>query len=176
MSSLDSYLDSHSGSFSHSPSLGLDTYEPSPEYMKAVSSHTEAPDWVLSTYYIGTLVFSMVTIVTAAGQVYTRLNCDSFKSAASKTGSDIFEVFAWVTIAISFVILVMSIYALVTRMGFSAQIKKTWSKIKNKKDTTNDNSSLYPLSYKDGRSDLAAALNTTDITPNYMTETQASYV
>jgi hypothetical protein len=135
---------------------GLDSYEPAPEYTAAVSSHTEAPDWVLSTYYIGTLIFSMVAIVTAAGQVYTRLNCDSFKSPGSKTGADIFEVFAWVTIVISFIILVMSIYALVSRMGFSAQIKKAWGKLKSRRPVT-DVVSAYPLSR--GQSDLAATLH-----------------
>jgi len=107
----------------------LSRYEPSPEFTSAITSHSEAPKWVLQTYYIGTMIFAIVAIVTAAGQIYTRMHCDQFKTPSSKTGSDIFEVFAWITTVVSFLIVIMSIYALITHMGYGAQITASYRKI-----------------------------------------------
>jgi hypothetical protein len=114
--------------FSFSGSPNLDTYEPSPEFLN-IKSHAEAPAWALQTYYWGTIIFSLVTIVTAIGQIYTRMACSHFTSSGS-TNALIFTIFAWITLVVCVVIIIpMSIYALVAKVGFAGQISTVYRNI-----------------------------------------------
>jgi hypothetical protein len=112
--------------FSFSGSPNLDTYEPSPEFLN-VKGHDEAPAWALTTYYACTLAFCVVTIVTAVGQIYTRMACSHFTTSGDRT-SYAFMIIAWITLAICVIfILPMSIYALVAKVGFATQFSKIYS-------------------------------------------------
>lgn len=98
-----------------------DTYEPSTEFLN-VAAQDDAPTWVLKSYYWGTLLFGCVNIVTAAGQIYTKMTCSHFDGSAETT-TTVFEVFAWITGIMSVFIIAMSIYALIAKVGFAGQIK-----------------------------------------------------
>jgi len=118
-------------SYNRFNSSALDSYEPSPEFLN-IASQDDAPNWVLSTYYWGTLWLSLINIATAAGQIYTKMTCSHFDDP---TGSTVFEVLAWITIIFSLLLFAMSIYALVKKVGFTGQIsmiyKNTVKKSRN---------------------------------------------
>jgi len=133
------------------------TYEPSPEFQMpyttaAVPKHVGAPNWVLSSFYVGTMVFGAVSIITSAGQIYTRMKCVEFTDDAAATGTTIFEIIAWVTIVLSFVIILMSIIALAYRMGFSQQISTAYDTLFDK--TKNKSSAMTGSTLSPETSDL----------------------
>lgn len=109
----------------------IDTnYEPHPEF-SAYHPRSEAPNWLLTTYYVGFMFYAIVAIVVSAGVIYNKQKCAVFESG-SDTGATVFEVFGYITIILSFVVLVMSILALVYRMGFSEQIISMYRKLEPK--------------------------------------------
>lgn len=107
----------------------LGAYEPSPEFRATVVSHDEAPGWVLRSYYSANILFGAIAIVTAAGQIYTRMRCTHFKTPTSVTGSDIFEVFAWITAILGFLLIILSLLALIYKMGITTLLSKGWTKL-----------------------------------------------
>lgn len=109
----------------------IDTrYEPSPEF-SAYYPRSEAPNWLLTTYYVGFMFYAVVAIVVSAGVIYNKQKCAVFEDGAD-AGATVFEVFGYITIILSFVVLVMSILALVYRMGFSEQIISMYRKLEPK--------------------------------------------
>lgn len=102
-------------------------YEPSPEF-SGYRPRSEAPNWLLTTYYVGFMFYALVAIVVSAGVIYNKQKCTNFENDA-ETAAIVFEVFGYITALLSFVVLVMSIMALVFRMGFSEQIISIYRKI-----------------------------------------------
>lgn len=112
-------------------SFQIDTnYEPSPEFT-AYQPKSEAPNWLLTTYYVGFMFYAMVAIVVSAGVIYNKQKCSVFENDA-ETGATVFEVFGYVVIILSAVVVVMSVLALVYRMGFSEQIVSVYRKLEPK--------------------------------------------
>lgn len=105
-------------------------YEPSPEF-SSYHPRSEAPNWLLTTYYVGFMFYSIVAIVVSAGVIYNKQKCSVFDSGAD-TPATVFEVFGYITIILSFIVLVMSILALTYRMGFSEQIISVYRKLEPK--------------------------------------------
>lgn len=109
----------------------LDThYEPSPEFA-AYQPRSEAPNWLLTTYYTGFMVYAAVAIVVSAGVIYNKQTCSVYQHG-SDTTAIVFEVFGYITAVLSFVVFVMSIMALVYRMGFTEQLVAAYRKLEPK--------------------------------------------
>lgn len=92
----------------------LDT-TPHTEFSNYMPAHSEASDTVLKAYYIITLFMGLAAIVTGAGQIYTRNQCSSIDD---DTGVTAFFVIAIITIVMAFVIVIMTIYALIYKLGY----------------------------------------------------------
>lgn len=106
----------------------IDTnYEPSPEF-SAYKPRSEAPNWLLTTYYVGFMFYAMVAIVVSVGVIYNKQKCTNYANG-SETGAIVFEVFGYITAILSVCVLCMSIMALVFRMGFSEQILSVYRKL-----------------------------------------------
>lgn len=109
----------------------IDTnYQPRPEFT-AYHPKSEAPNWLLTTYYVGFMFYALVAITVSAGVIYNKQKCSVFEDGA-ETGATVFEVFGYIVIVLSFCVLVMSIMALVFRMGFSEQIVAVYRKLEPK--------------------------------------------
>lgn len=88
---------------------------PRTEFSEYMPAHSEASDTVLKAYYIITLFMALAAIVTGAGQIYTRNQCSSIDD---DTGVTAFFVIAIITIVLAFVVVIMSIYALIYKLGY----------------------------------------------------------
>jgi len=95
-----------------------------PELEYTPTLRNEAPGWVLQMYYWGTLVMSIVGIITAIGTIVTYEYCESWKSDSKQTAATTFFGFAFVTLIAALLIFCMSIWALATKQGFGTQLKK----------------------------------------------------
>jgi len=95
-----------------------------PELEYTPTLRSEAPGWVLQMYYIGTLIMSIVGIITAIGTIVTYEYCDTWKSDSKATAAATFFGFAFVTLIAALMIFGMSIWALATKQGFGTQLKK----------------------------------------------------
>lgn len=98
----------------------LYSYEPSPEFLN-VASQDDAPKWVIQTYYILTLFLSLVVIVSSIGTIYSVMTCSHYENTTAPVA---FEVIAWITLVLAFFLLIMTIFALVTKMGYAVQLEK----------------------------------------------------
>jgi hypothetical protein len=98
----------------------LYSYEPSPEFLN-VASQDDAPKWVIQTYYILTLFLSLVVIVSSIGTIYSVMTCSHYENSVAPVA---FEVIAWITLVFAFFLLIMTIFALVTKMGYAVQLEK----------------------------------------------------
>ena len=96
--------------------------EPALEYTPTLRN--EAPRWVLQLYYVGTLIMSIVGIITAIGTIVTYEYCSDWKSDSKQTAAETFFGFAFVTLIAALMIFAMSIWALATKQGFTTQVKK----------------------------------------------------
>ncbi len=109
-------------------SFQIDTnYEPSPEF-STYHPASKTDNWLLYSYYSGFLFYAMVAIVVSAGVIYNKQKCQVIADGA-ETAAIVFEVFGYITIILSFVVMIMSILALVYRMGFGEQIVTAYRKL-----------------------------------------------
>lgn len=104
-----------------------ETYTPSPEFTDYKPPGT-VPNWLLTTYYVGFMFYALVAIVVSAGVIYNKQKCSVYSEGA-ETSAIVFEVFGYITAVLSFIVLIMSIMALVFKMGFSEQIKTIYRKL-----------------------------------------------
>lgn len=112
-------------------SFQIDTnYEPSPEFT-TLRPRSEAPEWLLYSFYIGFMFYAVVAIVVSAGVIYNKQRCDVFSDGA-ETAATVFEVFGYIVAILSFVVILMSVLALVYRMGFGEQIVTAYRKLQPK--------------------------------------------
>lgn len=95
-----------------------ENYQKPPKLLPDLS-HTEAPNWMLTFFYSCSLVFAAIAIVSGAGTVYTKRNCQSFQNENNDEGALAFEIFAWATIVMGSGIFLCSSLALIYKMGFS---------------------------------------------------------
>jgi hypothetical protein len=104
--------------------------------IKTTTDH-EAPDWMLSGFYWTVLIFSVVSIITASGQIYTKSSCSEFKPKR-ETHVIVFEVFAALTIVVASILFIMSILALVFKMGFGGQLQALGRKARKMMKSSSD--------------------------------------
>jgi large-conductance mechanosensitive channel len=97
-----------------------DSYEPHPEFT-SYKPRSEAPNWLLSTFYVGFMVYAVTAIVVSAGTIYNKQKCSVYSDGA-ETGAIVFEIMGYITAVLSFVVIIMCIFALVYRMGFREQV------------------------------------------------------
>ncbi len=129
-------------------------YKFHPEFGASVSTSSEAPDWLLYSYYAGFLFYSMVAIVVSAGAIYNKMECSVYKNGAS-TPALVFEIFGYIVIVLSVVVMIMSILAMSLRMGFSQQLKAVYNKFESRPSAFVDSSSGEMNKYANPMNDLS---------------------
>lgn len=72
---------------------------------------------VRTAYYALALTSSILTIVAAAGQLFTKSKCKAFANSKDETIARLFEVVAGFALALAVIVAIGSIYALITKMG-----------------------------------------------------------
>jgi hypothetical protein len=75
---------------------------------------SEAPYWLLQTFYIGSIVVALLAVTASAGNLYAKSAC---LSTTNSTAASAFEVISYITIVVAVLASVFAAYALWRRMG-----------------------------------------------------------
>ena len=121
---------------SHLGDFNFDNYTPSPEFDVSALRPSEISAKGLKIFYIGILIYSLIAIVTCIGQIVSYNSCSTWNSGA-QAGAEFFYVFSFFTLIGSTVVLGMSVYALIYKMGFSQQLQKHWNTLKKSGSKSN---------------------------------------
>jgi len=108
-------------SSSYDFSVDTSPYEPSPMF----NTHTvhEPANWYMWSYYLWSLLFSCIAIVTSVGTWVTRGQCTAWAGDDPNSNSiaNGFWAFAIITFIFAVILFVMSLIALITKTGFREQ-------------------------------------------------------
>lgn len=92
-------------------------YKPAPEPVINPLPIYGMSSTIKNVYYGLSALTAALTIVVCAGQIWTKTQCRSFRTAKAESTARSFEILAGITLALAVIVLCYSIYALVTQMG-----------------------------------------------------------